>query len=64
MDSMEILGPAPAPVSRIKAKYRFRTILKLPRSLSHRRLLQYIVMEFKYNKGTRIIIDVDPVSML
>ncbi len=62
---LEILGPAPAPLSRIKNKYRFHMLIKSP---SHSLIKSFMDNLLKYEKelfqSPTIKIDVDPLSLL
>lgn len=66
-----IIGPAPAPILRLKNKYRWQIILKLNSrndpSGKHTRLLLKKITEqgsFRAPKDVDIIIDVDPLEMM
>src|SRR6266571_5153107 len=65
-NAIRILGPAPAPLERIKRVYRQQLLIKSSsRSTLHdllRRLRHYI--EDRKLGATRVFIDVDPVSLL
>ena len=64
---VDILGPAPAPLSRIKRKYRWQLTLKAKRVSHIHKILTSLRDEIQGNqmlKGVSIIIDVDPVGML
>ena len=64
--AIRILGPAPAPLERIKRVHRHQLLIKSSsRSTLHRMLegLQ-IHLEEKKIGATRVIIDVDPMSLL
>jgi primosomal protein N' (replication factor Y) len=65
-NAIRILGPAPAPLERIKRVHRHQLLIKSSsRSTLHRILdrLQVYIEEKKIG-ATRVIIDVDPVSLL
>jgi primosomal protein N' (replication factor Y) len=65
-NAIRILGPAPAPLERIKRVHRHQLLIKSSsRSTLHHMLerLQAYVEEKKIG-ATRVIIDVDPVSLL
>lgn len=70
--SKEVLGPTPAPLSRIKNRYRFLVIIKSrkdndPNGASLRRLLVNFINSKTYNslnKLARITIDIDPLDLL
>ena len=58
----QILGPAEAPITRLKQRYRCHSVIKAPKvSLLHQALR---AVERKRVKGTQVIIDVDPVALL
>src|SRR5437762_12688514 len=65
-NAMRILGPAPAPLERIKRMHRQQLLIKSSsRSTLHQllgRLREYI--EDRKLGATRVFIDVDPVSLL
>jgi primosomal protein N' (replication factor Y) len=62
---VEVLGPAPAPIARLRARYRFQILLKG----RERRALRFVAQavldaEKRLLPGVRLVVDVDPVSML
>lgn len=63
--SLEILGPAPAPLSRIKNRYRFQMMIKSP---DHSRIKLFISELLKRERDLfrppAIKIDVDPLNLL
>lgn len=68
---MQILGPAPAVIEKIKGDYRWHIIIKNPKSTDPagvllRRDLQRALTayEARPEPGVRVIVDVDPVGML
>lgn len=63
-DGSHVLGPAPAPVSRIKGRYRRHLLIKCPDSGSVRRLLREAGELLRGPAGVKVVVDVDPVSML
>ena len=65
-NAIRILGPAPAPLERIKRVHRHQLLIKSSsRATLHQMLdrLQTYIEEKKIG-ATRVIIDVDPVSLL
>jgi len=63
--SVEILGPAPCPLARLRGKVRFQLLLKAEQRTPLRRALT--VVEEKRRKvpaGVNLAIDVDPLDML
>jgi primosomal protein N' (replication factor Y) len=65
-EAVRILGPAPAPLERIKRVHRHQLLIKSSsRTTLHsmlERLQRYI--EDKKIGATKVIIDVDPISLL
>lgn len=60
---VEILGPSPAPIARLRNLYRFRLLVRAKTRGPLRRVL-FAVLGAKVERGIRVIVDVDPVSML
>ena len=58
-----VLGPAPAPLSRLKGEYRAQFFLKGNHSASMRKAL-FAALERRPENRRRTIVDVDPVNVL
>jgi primosomal protein N' (replication factor Y) len=61
-----LLGPAPAPISRVRGQYRFHLLL-LSQQRDKMRTLAVEgkkAVEEKYGRKCRVIIDVDPVNLM
>ncbi|MEE8143546.1 MAG: primosomal protein N', partial [Planctomycetota bacterium] len=58
-----ILGPAPAPLARLRGRYRYHLILKSLQRRSLHDLAEPIAWE-SYGGATRVMVDVDPQSLL
>ena len=63
-DGSHVLGPALAPVARIKRRYRYHTMLKCPSAASLNKVLEEVTDLLKGPAGVKVIVDVDPLSML
>jgi primosomal protein N' (replication factor Y) len=65
-DSVRILGPAPAPLERVKRQHRFQLLVKASARSTLHRVLSALKehLEAKKPGGTRIHVDVDPVTLL
>jgi len=65
--SVEILGPAPAPLSKIKNQHRWQLLIKTKNITSASSLIRKILEEKKNAKkkeAVRITVNVDPMDML
>jgi primosomal protein N' (replication factor Y) len=60
---VEILGPAPCPISRMRAQYRFGLILKAPELDLLLPVAQNIIIESRTGTG-RLEVDVDPLILM
>jgi primosomal protein N' (replication factor Y) len=63
--ALQVIGPAPAPLERLRGRYRFRVLLRS----TERRALRYAVGCVQANRAhlpraARLSIDVDPVQLL
>ncbi len=65
-DEIEILGPFPAPLPKIRGYFRFQLLLKGADLEKHAQLLRKIVWSFRSLQGenTRVKVDFDPFMML
>jgi primosomal protein N' (replication factor Y) len=61
---IEVLGPAPAPMAKIRGRYRRQIMLKSPSRRELNRFLSVFRSEFKPKRDVRINVDMDPVDML
>jgi primosomal protein N' (replication factor Y) len=61
---VEVLGPAPAPLSRLRGRYRYRLLMKASRDAPVQRLLRGWLDGVRPRGGLRIQVDVDPYSFL
>ncbi len=56
---LRVLGPAPAPLSKLRGQYRYRLLVKAQPGISLQRTLRAWLADAKF-KGVRIKIDVNP----
>ena len=62
---VEVLGPAAAPIARLRGRYRFRVMLRARERPPLRAVLAALAGSLgKLDRRVRAVIDVDPVSML
>jgi primosomal protein N' (replication factor Y) len=63
--NLEVLGPAPCPLARLRGKHRFQLLLKSPERAPLRRLLGQIdLLRRKVAAGLTLSVDIDPLDML
>jgi len=60
---VEVLGPAPAPLARIKDRWRWHVLLKGPSPVLGR-VVRYAARRLPRKDGVRVAIDRDPVTLL
>ncbi len=60
-----VLGPAPAPLEKLRRNYRFQVVVKTKKVREVMKILEEVLegKEFK-GKKVRIVVDVDPVGMM
>ncbi|HEX2832126.1 MAG TPA: primosomal protein N' [Thermoanaerobaculia bacterium] len=58
-----VQGPAPAPLARIKAVWRYQILLRSPHRTGLRKAVESVLLPKKW-KGVDIAIDVDPINIL
>ena len=61
---MRLLGPAPAPVVKIRNLYRFHLQLRAPSPKPLQDLLQAVLPGLHPPGGVELAVDIDPVSLL
>jgi len=61
-----LLGPAPAPISRVRGQYRFQLLLLSAKREAIRTLAAEgrKIVEEKYGRKCKVLIDVDPVNLM
>jgi primosomal protein N' (replication factor Y) len=63
--TVEVLGPAPCPLARLRGRHRVQILLKSPDRPPLRRLLSRLpALRRKVPAGVLLAVDVDPVDML
>ncbi|MCC7260783.1 MAG: primosomal protein N' [Alphaproteobacteria bacterium] len=64
LPQVTILGPAPAPLYRLRGKFRFRLLVRADRTLSIQKLLRRWIAAVPIPRTTQVKVDVDPYSFL
>jgi primosomal protein N' (replication factor Y) len=62
-DPVDVLGPAPAPIARLRGKHRFQLLLRAPEHGAIHRLCRALG-EVPLPSGVELAADVDPVALL
>ena len=60
----EIMGPVAAPLSLIRGRYRWRLLLRSPKTLSPQPYIKQWLQQVKLPRSIRLMIDIDPYSFL
>ncbi len=58
--TIEIFGPAPMPMSKIRKHYYYRLLIKSDKKLNIQKLIKQIIESTKLSNQVRVRIDVDP----
>ena len=58
----QVLGPVNAPIYRIRKKFRVRLLIRGKKSLNVQDSLSHVIKNFKFEKGIKLSVDVDPIS--
>lgn len=61
--SIDVAGPTPAPISRMRGYFRYNILLKDKDRMAMCNLLRSVLGKFKKPHGVLIAVDVDPISM-
>jgi primosomal protein N' (replication factor Y) len=64
LSDIAVLGPAPAPLSLLRGRYRYRLLINARRSAELQRVLREWLEPLRFPQGVRIGIDVDPYSFV
>ena len=60
----EVLGPSPAPIARVRGRYRWQLLVKEQPEHAARRKLGVLLTEWKLPRDVKLTVDVDPVDLL
>lgn len=63
-EGIVILGPAPAPIARLRGKYRNRFLVKAPRDAKLQPLLAKWLQHAELPRTVKVQVDIDPYSFL
>ncbi len=58
----KVLGPVNAPIFRLKGKFRVRLLIRGKKSLKVQNSLANIISKYKFPRGIKLTVDVDPIN--
>jgi len=61
---VHILGPAPAPLSLLRGRYRYRLLINARRSADLQAIIRKWLGGLTFPKGVRVSVDIDPYSFV
>jgi primosomal protein N' (replication factor Y) len=61
-ENVTVLGPAPAPLARLRGQFRYRFLLMTPKELFPQKLIRSWLSGLKKNSKVRVKVDIDPQS--
>ena len=64
VEDVAILGPAPAPLSLLRGRYRYRLLLNARRSAQVQDVIRDWLAPLRFPQGVRVSIDIDPYSFV
>lgn len=64
LPDMLVLGPAPAPLSLLRGRHRFRLLINARRSAELQKTLREWLDPLEFPRGVRVNIDIDPYSFV
>lgn len=63
-DLIETLGPAPAPLSLLRGKYRYRLLLKTAKNINIQEVIKKWLAMVKIKSNIRVDVDINPYSFM
>ncbi|MGB3167805.1 MAG: primosomal protein N' [Alteraurantiacibacter sp.] len=64
LDDVMILGPAPAPLSLLRNRYRYRLLLNARRTAQLQQVIRDWLSQVQHPPGVRVGVDIDPYSFV
>lgn len=62
---MQVLGPAPSPMARLRGKYRYQCLLKSPDASLLNSFCRRLMSDGKWiPNGVKVVVDIDPQNMM
>jgi primosomal protein N' (replication factor Y) len=63
-DVIHTLGPAPAPLSKLRGRYRFRLLVRAEKQVNIQKAVADWIVSIKVPSTVRVIVDIDPQSFM
>jgi primosomal protein N' (replication factor Y) len=63
-DGFDVYGPAPAPLSMLRGRYRHRLLIHARRNVEMQRIVRAWIEALEWPNGVRVAVDVDPYSFV
>jgi primosomal protein N' (replication factor Y) len=57
-----VLGPVSAPIFRLKRKFRIRLLIRGSKSLKLQNSISELIKKYKFSRGIKLTVDVDPIN--
>ena len=64
VDDLAIFGPAPAPLSLLRGRYRYRLLMNARRSVQLQDIIRQWLGTLNHPPGVRVAVDIDPYSFV
>jgi primosomal protein N' (replication factor Y) len=64
LDDVAIIGPAPAPLSLLRGRYRYRLLINARRSAELQNVIREWLGALEFAPGVRVSVDIDPYSFV
>ncbi len=58
----KVLGPVSAPIFKLKKKFRIRLLIRGSKSLELQNIISKLITKYKFSKGIKLTVDVDPIN--
>ena len=61
---IKVFGPAPAPITKIRNRYRYKFLVKASKTLDIQKFIENWISDIKKPNSIRLLIDIDPYNFL
>ena len=61
---IKIFGPAPAPITKIRNRYRYKFLVKADKTINIQKFIENWISDIKKPNSIRLLIDIDPYNFL